>query len=403
MARDLLQGSRLHRDGVSADRSLHARRRPARWLWRQFHLWLGLALGLMFAFLGATGSVLVFHDEIDRFLNPDLLTRQSVAARDDAPIADVVTHVSARIGSVRRADLARALDDVHRLQVTRKGANADLLEVTVDPGSGRILGTRPWRAHLIAVIYDLHYTLLAGRIGRDLVGYAGLALLLSVATGLYAWWPRKGGLWKAVRIKRRAAGLRRLYDIHKTAGVSAALLLVVAAISGVSMQFPQATRSVVGQALEVVRVDEEDPAHAVARLPARPGLAGAIARAGEIVPDGRVARILMPSGDSGDYRIALRRPGEVLRSGGLNSIRIDAATGAVEAVKLAEDFSAADWFMAWQFPLHNGEAFRRAGRWVVFGLGWVPLALCITGCAMWWTKRAAQRRPHGVGRKTQRQ
>ena len=37
------------------------------------HLWVGLVLGLHFALLGLTGSLLVFHNEVDALLNPQIL------------------------------------------------------------------------------------------------------------------------------------------------------------------------------------------------------------------------------------------------------------------------------------------------------------------------------------------
>ncbi|MGH8612088.1 MAG: PepSY domain-containing protein, partial [Gammaproteobacteria bacterium] len=49
---------------------LKARRK----LWLQLHLWLGLILGLFLSVFGITGSILVFYQEIDEWLNPDLLT-----------------------------------------------------------------------------------------------------------------------------------------------------------------------------------------------------------------------------------------------------------------------------------------------------------------------------------------
>ena len=38
------------------------------------HRWLGIILGVYFVMLGITGSLLVFAREIDRALNPELLT-----------------------------------------------------------------------------------------------------------------------------------------------------------------------------------------------------------------------------------------------------------------------------------------------------------------------------------------
>lgn len=53
-----------------------ARRPVALWSWRKIwlktHLWLGLALGLFLSVIGVTGSALVFFQEIDKALNPQL-------------------------------------------------------------------------------------------------------------------------------------------------------------------------------------------------------------------------------------------------------------------------------------------------------------------------------------------
>src|SRR3546814_8121606 len=113
----------------------------------------------------------------------------------------------------------------------------DLREVLVDPGNGQILGSRIWRSNFVAVTYDLHYTLLVGRSGRDIVGFGGIGLLLSLGSGLYLWWPRAGGLRRALHVKSRAPFSRRVYDIHKCAGLPAVGLLGVSALSGITMQF----------------------------------------------------------------------------------------------------------------------------------------------------------------------
>src|SRR3546814_19130215 len=70
------------------------RRRTGRKLWRALHLALALIAGLGFAFLGVTGSLLVFSKEIDAALNPELFTRRSSLGEHGAisSIAAAVTH-----------------------------------------------------------------------------------------------------------------------------------------------------------------------------------------------------------------------------------------------------------------------------------------------------------------------
>ncbi|MFM8466673.1 MAG: PepSY domain-containing protein [Oxalobacteraceae bacterium] len=42
-------------------------------------------------------------------------------------------------------------------------------------------------------------------------------------------------------------------------------------------------------------------------------------------------------------------------------------------------------------PLHNGEAFGLAGRWMILFLCFVPLFLLVTGFIRWRQKRRAKR------------
>ena len=371
-------------------------RRSARARWRNVHLGLGLLAGLWFAFLGLTGSLLVFHKEIDALLNPDLLTRQS-SAGDVMAISALVAVVAEGVGPVLRVDMPADSGGVVRIQAQNGSAPRDPVEVFIDPGDGRILGTRAWRGNFVAVVYDLHYTLLAGRRGRNIVGFVGLALLASIGSGLYLWWPRGHGFRRALHVKRRPPFSRRVYDIHKSVGLPAVMLLGVSAISGVAMEFPDQTRAIVHAVLPAA--SSEMSIGLALEFPRRdPGLADAVARARAIIPDGHIRRILMPDSDAGTYRIYLRRPAETLKSGGLNTVTVDALTGKLMQVRTTGDYRAADWFLAWQFPLHNGEAFGIAGRMVVFILGFVPLTLYLTGLLIWWNKRRARRRSARNGR-----
>ncbi|MGH8499598.1 MAG: PepSY domain-containing protein [Methylococcales bacterium] len=58
-------------------------------IWLKVHGWLGLLLGLFLAIFGLTGSILVFHAEINELLNPNLLavtrTQEDVSYR---PLAE---------------------------------------------------------------------------------------------------------------------------------------------------------------------------------------------------------------------------------------------------------------------------------------------------------------------------
>ncbi|MGH8475057.1 MAG: PepSY domain-containing protein [Methylococcales bacterium] len=59
---------------ADGDAARLGRLKARRKIWLKVHLWLGLSLGLFLSIFGLTGSLLVFHAEINELLNPALLT-----------------------------------------------------------------------------------------------------------------------------------------------------------------------------------------------------------------------------------------------------------------------------------------------------------------------------------------
>jgi uncharacterized iron-regulated membrane protein len=112
----------------------------------------------------------------------------------------------------------------------------------------------------------------------------------------------------------------------------------------------------------------------------------AIAIAAELFPDAKFDHFHPANGD-GVYEVAFRQPGEVQQSFGRTQVFIEPYTGEVLAVRDPQKFTFADHFIAWQFPLHNGEAFGLVGRLIVFGMGLTPTVLYVTGCIVWWRRR----------------
>jgi uncharacterized iron-regulated membrane protein len=101
------------------------------------------------------------------------------------------------------------------------------------------------------------------------------------------------------------------------------------------------------------------------------------------------------NGVYGVYEVALLQATEVQRTYGRTVVYIDRYSGDVLAVSNPDDFTAADVFYAWQFPLHSGEAFGMVGRWIVFASGLTPAVLYVTGFLLWWRKRRARERQQG--------
>ena len=69
--------------------------------------------------------------------------------------------------------------------------------------------------------------------------------------------------------------------------------------------------------------------------------------------------------------------------GGSTLLLIDARNGKVRRRIDATTRTAGDTFLAWQAPLHTGEAFGLAGRVIATIAGLAPALLFVTGSLMW--------------------
>src|SRR5262245_37762134 len=182
--------------------------------WVSLHRWLGLNIGIWFALVGLTGSVLVFEDEVDAFLNPALLVEASGAphllphrildrAESEFPLA-----------RVERLRTPKSQHDVYRLLVRlapHMRAESERVEAMLSPATGELLGMREAEAvglsrpYLLKTLYEFHRNVLLGNFGSNIVGLAGFLLMTSAFTGLLMVWPRNRSGWKRlVWVKARS-------------------------------------------------------------------------------------------------------------------------------------------------------------------------------------------------------
>ena len=368
-----------------------ASRRSWRQIWLTVHSWIGLSAGLLFALLGLTGSVLVFDHAIDEWLNPKLLLTEKQGT--PRPLAQIVAAAERAHPSVEAylVELPRVPGGVCVVYFDAGPTAGEVdLEAAVDPVTTEVLGSRIWGAYPTSWIYDLHYTLLAGDTGHTIVGVAGIVLLVSLCSGAYLWWPlMKSGLRAGFAVRSG----KRNYDIHKVVGAVSATVLLVVAFTGVYLVFPWMIEPA-ATAFSQRTSWPKDPHSSVPTQPAaaRIDVDSAAATARRAFPAGDLKAILLPKTEDDAYSFWMRHPGDVRISGGESVVWVDQYSGQSLAIRDSRQSTAADAFLSWQFPLHNGEAFGLVGRWIVFVSGLAPAVLYVTGCGIWWRKRRSRRR-----------
>ncbi|KQO09311.1 PepSY-associated TM helix domain-containing protein [Sphingomonas sp. Leaf242] len=360
-----------------------ARPRSARVVVRHIHLWLGLSVGLIFAFAGLTGSALVFYPEIDAAFSPAL---RAVPDGTRPPSWQAVVDTLHREHPARTGAWRIEIDPsggaipvrYYTPKETAGRAFAPML-LWIDPVHLTTIRTGFWGDTVVTWIYDLHYRLLLGEPGGIAMGIAGIAMLVLIVSGLWAWWPRPGGWWRALRFKRPAAAIRRLYDLHKLTGLIGLIPLLAITATGVVLDLPDQTRPLIARVSPLFHMPALIVEPVVRALPVDRLIAVAQRR----FPDGALAWIETPATATAPIRINLARPGEPSRRFPRTNVLLDPYTGRILAVRDGLADTSGDTVLNWLHPLHGGEAFGLIGRWLAFVTGLVPSAMLVTGLLRW--------------------
>ena len=369
---------------------------PARNVARRLHLWLGLSFGLLFALLGLTGSALVFYQEIDGLLHPEVQSAAPALAPQphmwDVALATV--RAAYPHGGQWRFEVTDTPGPIAARFYPTGAANGHMTErimVWLSPDGRHILRQAPWGGYAMSWIYELHMALLAGDAGLQIVGWSGMAIVALLLAGLAAWWPRRE--WgKAIAFKRRAAPIRRLRDLHKLTGLVALPLLLMFAITGFMLALPDTSNGLLSRVAGPVAVQPKTQSSASReRMPI--SLARALAIGRHAAPEGRVVWIEVPPPGQGVIRLRVQVPGDPSRRFPHSYIHIDQYNGAVLAVFDARRHGAATQINNWLHPLHDASIGGLATRILAFIVGLTPALLFATGLLRWNKRRSRRANP----------
>lgn len=370
------------------------------------HRWIGFGVGLILAIAGLTGSLLVFWQPIDRLLNPDLLAAESDCTPPSHRSLDEMVEAARRRVPPEGALIRVAMPGAERpllwgqYTLPLPGADwDDQYELFVQPCSGQVFGPRlwdtqdrPWTGPLMGVVMRIHVSLLLNQrglwLGNHILSTSCIVLMISIVSGLWLWWPRQGRWRRALRLRVDSSAQRLTYDIHRTVGACAALLLLMSLFTGLHMYEPwhgfinQAVRAVSGG----TRLGTTEVVTERQSVGTFISASQAVAAAQAAHPDSELQSLEMPTDERVAYAVVLAT-GAVWNT----YVTIDAQTGLVLDTRGPRDASAGDSFLNWLFPLHTGKAFGLTGRIVILCLGIMPSVLYVTGLIRWLQKRRGQR------------
>ena len=350
--------------------------------WFQVHKWIGLILAVLIIPISLSGSALVWHDALERMVEP-----QRFATSGDTLLGPEI-YVAAATTRLKPGErVAQLTMPEHGGPVAIAAAPASAgpprggppprTLVFLDPPTAQVLDVATNSGGLVRFLHVLHGSLqIPGGWGRSIVGWIGVAMMLSAFTGLWLWWPTVGKVRRALRWRRHP---NTDTNIHQTFGFWIALPLFVLSLTGAWISFPRFFGPLVGQSPPQQRGPDRA---ALAR--ARPveqttlSLAAAVERARALAP-GQLRQVTWPTSLKADW-----------------SVQIRPAKGPPATVSVADDSGIAalaprpagqGGVARLMRRVHDGTDMGLLWQVIIFIGGIIPAILAVTGIIMWWRAR----------------
>ena len=339
---------------------------------RVLHRWVGLLLVLPLLVQSMTGFVLAVTP-VWEALRPIPAVSQGAAQPASAILAAAATP---GLVVARYHPGAPAVVDL-----SMPGGRFPQRQVMVDPVSLTVLGSRP-SSRFYRFVHDLHADLLVpASLGRSIVGWFGLGLLVMGLSGLVLWWPAPGRWRAAVTVTGAARGARLQRELHGAAGFYACAMLVVMSLSGMTLAFPQTIRA----ALHLPAV----------RLP-RGGdvpldIDAVIARAQQAVPGATLTELRLPNAPGRPVMLWLHADGTLAGAPPIIAM-IDPAGRRVVSLQDPRTEPTGAALLAWLRVMHFGEAFGPVWRAAVSLTAILLALLTTTGATLWLLRRRNRNR-----------
>lgn len=362
---------------------------------RKVFLWVHLTAGLIAAafliLIGGSGAIIAFENELDRALNPkvsyvnvqaqpltlDALDQKLLARYPGAKIAGYELP--------QRADLS--------LFVALADASGKEHDLFVDPYSGAVLGDVREANQLISRVHQFHTHLLAGDVGKTIVGWSGVFLLVLSITGIVLW--TRATIFRV----RPGSAVRFNFELHNTVGILSSVFLLIFAWTGICIHWERP----VGQLAQQL-----SPKQSVAPTP-RPALSGVegpapappvpgstplspdrlLEIAHSTLPDAKIMFLQMPQRPGQPASVALKFP-EDHTPLGRTRMSIDAYSGNVLRLQSSREMSAPmKYAMMWNREVHTGDILNLPTRVVAAFFSLMLPVLAVTGPLIWWNRKRA--------------
>jgi uncharacterized iron-regulated membrane protein len=336
-------------------------------LWFQLHKWLGLCLAILIIPVSLSGAAIVWHDWLDEQMNPQRYPAAGAAALPPSAYAASALRLAQPGERIAFISFPGDKGSVQATLTRPVDGRPVRAWVWMDPKTAEPIERATTRNGVLRVLHILHGSLMIPGVGRQIVGWVGVAMLVSSLTGLWLWWPLKGSFRRGLRWNRRPDFNSNL---HHTGGFWIALPLAALSFTGVWISFPAVFSGGLSGPLMPPRYMEQ------------PGLtADQALAAAQPLAEGRVASIAWPTESKPEWTVTIKGSGKA------REVKVTDAGARASLVPPKPETLART-----MRRIHDGTGMPFAWQVVIFLGGILPALLAMTGILMWLRMRRRRQR-----------
>ena len=403
---------------------------------RNIHLYLSLAAGLVIMTCCFTGAVLVFEKELQEAFNHDryFVKQQNL----QLPIEQLISIVkqkypAAKIGSVKiYPDPLRSLEvgismpkkegkgepgeknakknedrktNQPEVKSQEKGKPAagpaagggrPTHTVFVNPYTGQILQLYNYRETFFFTMFSLHRWLLGGEdsIGKVITGIATFIFLFILITGIILWWPRNKAILKQrLRIKTGASLKRLNHDFHIVLGFYSAIFLFIFSFTALAWSFKWFNDGI----YTVTKSSSKPPdaPHSVCQAGKTPvNYDSAFIALSNAVPDVQYYTLRAPNDSTGIFSASALPVGA--HETASDNYYIDQYSGQIIGSLKFSDKNLGQRMRSTFKPVHVGSIYGLPSKILAFIVCVLGVTFPVTGTIMWLNRLKKNRKKKGL-------
>lgn len=340
----------------------------------KLHSIAGLVAGIFILLMSLSGSILVFHDNLDALqqpdVNPGLL---KIIPVDSAYQAVQNQFPHAQISScVLPENSSRPFSFFIYDPSYKTGKEA--MEVFLHPQTAAVLKARGAGNSFVSWLSEFHNSFHLGKTGEWLLGVFALIFLLSIITGFILF---RKKIWAVVLFKK---AVYKKSNLHQLIGVYALLFNLMIAVTGFWMQ-RYVFKKEFYQSYNYTPVLKSSP-------PFPFKFDSAFAQVKKQYPDFTAAVIYFAQMSSGKTALyGSRASNAYIHSKKFADVIMLDSAGGIAKTRMIDENPAADKYDIINSQLHMGRFGGMGIKIIYFVFGLSGGLLSITGFLLWWRKK----------------